>query len=224
MKLNRDSVIRLLGDPAQSEVLVYGFADCDYNAVCYKLEKMGYKSYDYRSFPYKSVFTYSGGFKGQLDNMVIENYRRYHAGQPLITAVFMIGKENPNKKIILDINKLALSRDMNSITDHELRRVYKYHERINASQHQDFKEAFEKNIKFVKLTFKNDEYLLEEIKPFWTQQEWIQLWQERSKIVNGHGKWSDIINNCLKITLFNNPSHGVESEHPSCTSLFNANR
>lgn len=195
MTIDLASVKNICGD--SKEVVVYGFASCKYSEIDTALCSEKYKSSQFwnfsRSFhynicPFKLVerdhydSLPGGRCKDIIADVILENYKRSLKNEPLIVILFCINYENKSHEAFtknLSIEKIANSHssEWGTITDGELRRCYKLcNEMIDGSE---IKDIANKTIKFVKVINDARNYILEEIKPFWKNPNWMTLWETR---------------------------------------------
>lgn len=156
-----------------------------------KIERIEYDSIEGASHTAKMC-------KSALVNIVLENCKREKENLHSIPLLFCYDIENnPFPKSIETI----ATRDKphnDYITNKELRRIYK----LCFFEDSFISNVALKTVKFVKvLKNSNDEYELEELKPFWENSKWKSLWQERQKtktIKEKNNRWQDQLTESLK--------------------------
>lgn len=186
-----------------SEVMVYGFENCDYLAIQDILRAHKVHVYDYTcgNFLIKSVTaigTYlhqikyprtsdpikdeSRQCKMGITNIVLENYKRIKTGTPIIPILLCIGIDgHPLNAEIFVFSKKYTCR--------EARRVFKHCKMI---EDEDLREVANKTFKCVAIKKvkviqsceerSNPPWILKEIAFPWDSEQWGKCWQKKQTL------------------------------------------
>ena len=216
IELNNDSLGKIIGN--SNEIVMAGFGDCDYYETVYQNLPSFIKAYNFFNLPFKKIEDlYPKKLpdiesednvkrlgKAAFTQLIIENAKRVREGKPVIPLLMFIGLESDKKKIVLDIKKIATSHSHNheNTTDSELRRCYKI---FNEMSDAEIRELASKTFKFVKINVSEDKVTLEEIKPFWSNENWCDFWNSRKHQHEQYStakaifpKWRDVLSSNIK--------------------------
>ncbi len=116
--------------------------------------------------------------KSAIVNLVLENCKRIKDALCLIPLLFCIDIDNNPYPKTVDSIATRNSPDNGNVTNKELRRIYKL-----CHFKDDFISSVAlKMVKFVKVHINTqNEYEFEELKPFWEDPKWSDLWELRQK-------------------------------------------
>lgn len=168
--INESCLEQLFGKDVCQYVL-YGLAETKYLDIKHAINHLALKqAYDYCSVKITNLFspeyrTARTHAKDTITNILIENYKREKSGKPLLGLIFCVAYNDEFKKFSTDLSRVAQSSSKTSrdtITDAEIRRVYKHYQDTN----QEVQEIAKKTFKFVSVNVKEKNITLVEDKTF----------------------------------------------------------
>lgn len=230
MKLNQTSINKILKN--SSEVVVYGLEICKYIDVHEALSSLNIKSHIASEYHLplfipltlnrerssaNAKLIIGDECKHIVVNLIIENYKRSREGKPIVPLLFCVGTEDDLSCEELNID--LLFEKSTSIVNKELRRCY----RIYAETTADIRDIARETFKFVHVKqnpVDHEEYILEEVPPFWEKEGFNQKWQKRIVDPNRPSqvaarqhpkqhKWKSKL--LSAISLFNQPKTTVDT-------------
>ncbi|KTC94603.1 hypothetical protein [Legionella erythra] len=180
MNIDERSLRVICGD--SKEVVVYGFGHFKYLELCEAINKLqGMKAYHSDDYVEKNEvmdkrthYTMYNHFKYILNDLVLENYKRQLKNEPIIPLLFIVGLGDDT----YDVPRIAERSDdefAKGVTLTELRRCYKLAHEFGKGLSQVAKDTFQ----FVHLSSSEKGYVLTVVKPFWQDEQWQKVWQQR---------------------------------------------
>lgn len=122
----------------------------------------------------RTHYTMYNHFKYILNDLVLENYKRQLKNEPIIPLLFIVGLGDDT----YDVPRIAERSDdefAKGVTLTELRRCYKLAHEFGKGLSQVAKDTFQ----FVHLSSSEKGYVLTVVKPFWQDEQWQKVWQQR---------------------------------------------
>ncbi|KTD45833.1 hypothetical protein Lrub_2630 [Legionella rubrilucens] len=180
MNIDEQSLQAICGE--SKEVVVYGFGQFKYLELCKAINCIaGMKAYHSDDYVEKNEvmdkrthYTMYNHFKYILNDLVLENYKRQLKKEPIIPLLFVVGFAESE----YEIPRIAERSDdefAKGVTLTELRRCYKLAHEFGKDLSQTANDTFQ----FVHLIPSEKGYVLKTVKPFWQDEQWQKLWQQR---------------------------------------------